>query len=119
MMRFGSELTTGEKKTFNQVKKIVNLRKSHTALRYGDYYTLQADSNIYAYIRSDLNERLLVVLNKSNETQRVDLTIPCYYNLESLTDLISQQKIPSERDAVSVIVEAVGWKVFRINNILD
>ncbi|MCP5064542.1 MAG: hypothetical protein GY936_19065 [Ignavibacteriae bacterium] len=115
MMRFGNELTNGEKGTFDQVKKIVNLRKSHTALRYGDYYTLQADSNIYAYIRSDLNERLLVVLNKSDETQRVDLTIPYHYNFESLTDLISQQKTHGERDAVSVVVEAVGWKVYKID----
>jgi len=114
MMRFGNDLTNGEKRTFDQVKKIINLRKSHTALRYGDYYTLQADSNIFAYIRSDLNERLLIVLNKSNETQRVDLTIPYNYNAVLLTDLANEQKIHLERDAVSVVVNAVGWKVYKI-----
>src|ERR1035438_10863023 len=43
MMRFGSDLTPWEKNTLIQVRKIINLRKDHPALRYGDFLTLKAD----------------------------------------------------------------------------
>ena len=50
MMRFGNELDDNEKKMLGVVTKIINLRAIHTALRYGDFYSLIADNNIFAYI---------------------------------------------------------------------
>ena len=62
----------------DDARSIVNVRKNHSALRHGDFLTLAADENIYAYIRSDMNERVLVVLNKNESTQNVELQIHCY-----------------------------------------
>jgi len=47
-MRFGEELNDYEKKTFEDVSKLIHVRRGHSALRYGDFFTLQADENIYA-----------------------------------------------------------------------
>jgi len=64
MMRFGDQLNKFEKENFEKVTALIHLRKNHPALRYGDYYSIKADKNIFAYIRSDLYERILIVLNK-------------------------------------------------------
>ena len=65
MMRFGSDISDWERETLMDVRALIKLRKENSALRYGDFYTLKADKNIYAFIRSDLNEKVLVILNKS------------------------------------------------------
>ncbi len=114
MMRFDEELSDGEKKTLNEVSKIINLRKSHTALRYGDFYTLNADKNIYAYTRSDMNERLLVVLNKSDDTQRVSLKIPASYLTQTVVDVLTNDKFPCERDIATLVIEGKSWKILKL-----
>jgi glycosidase len=65
MMKFGDRLNQYEKQTLNDVSKLIHIRKDHPALRYGDFLTLQADENVY--LRSDLNERILTVKNKSTK----------------------------------------------------
>ncbi len=69
MMRFGDQLAEGEKSTLKEVSKLIKLRREHTALRHGDFYTLIADEDIYAYVRADMNERILVILNKGVEKE--------------------------------------------------
>jgi glycosidase len=55
MMKFGNDLNDYEKKTLRNTRRIVLLRKNHPVLRFGDFETLQADKNIYAYLRSVQN----------------------------------------------------------------
>ncbi len=69
-----------EKENLKEISKLTHFRKNHSALRQGDFFTLIADDHCYAYIRSDMNERVLVVLNKSEEKQKVQLNIPQVYN---------------------------------------
>ncbi|MCH7826687.1 MAG: hypothetical protein IIC75_01730 [Bacteroidetes bacterium] len=61
MMRFNGQLNNFEKENFDKATALIHLRKDYPALRYGDYYSIIADKNIFAYIRSDFNERILVV----------------------------------------------------------
>ncbi|NBC15873.1 MAG: hypothetical protein GVY18_01005, partial [Bacteroidetes bacterium] len=70
-MRFGADVTPVEKDHFAQVRDLVHLRRTHPALRYGDFHTLQADEAVYAYVRSSPTERVLVVLNKSETPKTV------------------------------------------------
>ncbi|MFZ1289787.1 MAG: alpha-amylase family glycosyl hydrolase [Melioribacteraceae bacterium] len=93
MMRFGNELSKPEKSTLAEVSKIINLRKTHPALRYGDFYTLQADENVYAFIRSDFNERILVIINKSNFDQNIELNFPKNYYVNNLLNLRTKESL--------------------------
>ena len=79
MMRFGDQLNGNEKNMLKVVSEITKLRDKHSALRYGDYFTLQSDNNLYAFIRSDFNERILIVLNKSDGPQEIELNLPEIY----------------------------------------
>jgi glycosidase len=114
MMRFGDQLSIFEKRMLNETKKIVKMRNQHSALRYGDFLTLRADTAVYVYMRSDCNERMLVVLNKNERAQTVDLLIPELYRAHELVDIISGEKANLKNDRASVSVPAIGWQVFKV-----
>ena len=48
--------------------------------------------NIYAYIRSDMNERILVILNKAEKEQKVSLDLPEFYSIRRAENLVSVEK---------------------------
>jgi cyclomaltodextrinase / maltogenic alpha-amylase / neopullulanase len=115
MMRFGDKLSFDEKNTLSEVSKIIHLRRQHPALRYGDFYTLQADENIYAFIRSDMNERILVVINKSKSDQEINLIFPDVIQFENITDLATQKSIPIENSKIGVTISSSDWRMFKLN----
>lgn len=114
MMRFGDQLSNAEKENLFDVRKLIQLRKKHPALSYGDYYSLQADKNIFAYIRSDMNERIMVVLNKNSAEQKIDLTLPVYYAAKNITDLITGEKVTITDNKVTVPVNDTGYRFFKL-----
>lgn len=115
MMRFDNALNDFEKQMFKDVSKLIHSRNEHSALRYGDFLTLQADENIYAYLRSDMNERILVVLNKSEKEQRVNLTLPSFYNLKSASDIISGESIQIIDNSITTTIKSIGYRVLKLN----
>jgi glycosidase len=114
MMRFGDQLSFFEKRMLSETKKIVKMRNQHSALRYGDFLTLQADTAVYAYMRSDCNERMLVVLNKNERAQTVDLLIPELYRSQELVDILNGEKANLKNNRASVSVPAIGWRVYKV-----
>lgn len=114
MMRFNDELSNDEKNTLGEVSKIINIRKDHPALRYGDFFTIQADNNVFAYLRSDFNERILVLLNKSNQGQEVKLDIPAIYEFEKLVDLSNDEKIIIT-DEENIKLKPKSWKIYKLS----
>ncbi|MFH1197447.1 MAG: alpha-glucosidase C-terminal domain-containing protein, partial [bacterium] len=112
MMRFNENLSDGEKNTLQQVRQIINLRKEHSALRYGDFYTIRADQKIFAYVRSDANEIILVVLNKSNNPQELNFNLPVYYELKELESLKDKSRIRTEGNTVKFKIDSRDWQVF-------
>jgi len=115
MMQFDSEINNYEQETLNEVSKLIHLRNDHSALRQGDFYTLIADENIYAYIRSDFNERVLVLLNKTDNKQPVELNFPGIYKLKKSIDLSDGNVIEIINDQLNVDIPAIGWRMFLLN----
>jgi cyclomaltodextrinase len=114
MMRFDDELTDWEKETLEDVKKIIKLRRKYSALSYGDFQTLIADENIYAYLRSDMNERILVVLNKGANKQKVELTLPKIYNLSKAVNLMNNKGYGIDDGNLSLVVDGIGFWVLMV-----
>ena len=112
MMRFGNELSNYEKQTLNSVRKIINIRKSHSALSYGDFYTLHADSSIYCYLRSDFNERILVVINKSDETKQLTIILPIEYHATNAKSLIDKSELKFGNNKAEYEIEGKGYNYF-------
>ena len=103
-----------EEQALEEVSKLIYVRKNHSALCYGDFYTLQADKNIYAYLRSDMNERILAIINKSDDKQKVDLTLPGIYKLTKATDLISGKEFEVKRGKISADVDGISYLILKL-----
>ncbi len=114
MMRFGNQLDDLEKGMLKVTSSIVHMRNEHSALRYGDFKTIYVDDNIYAYKRADVNEKLIIVLNKSENKQSVELPIPSVYNSTKLTDVISNETINANNSSAKVNLDGYGWRVFKL-----
>ncbi len=114
MMRFGDELTSNEKQMLERTKVITDVRNKNSALRYGDFQTVLADNFIYAYLRCDFNEKLLVILNKSTQNKTADIILPEIYNAIKLTDVVSNETFMQDKNSFTIPIPAFGWKVFKI-----
>jgi len=113
MMRFDNELSQFEKNTMDIVSKIIKLRSQNTSLRYGDFYKLISNENIYAYVRSDFNERILVILNKSDKEESVNLVLPEIYKANKLTDLIDGSEINVQNNSVNIVLSGKSFKMVK------
>ncbi len=112
MMRFGDQLNEYEKNVLEEVGKIINLRKNHSALRHGDFYTIQADAYIYAYLRSDMNERILVVLNKGLTDKNIELNLPEHLNLSKVVELKTNTEIIVSNRTITAKVSPMDWEMY-------
>jgi cyclomaltodextrinase len=114
MMRFGDGLNQNEKQTFKDVSKLVHIRDDHPALRYGNFLTLQADKNIYAYLRSDMNERILVILNKYEKRQEVDLAVPSFYNINRAKNLITNEFVLVKENKLIYTINGISCLILKL-----
>lgn len=114
MMRFGNELSESEEKLLKNTGDLVKLRKQHPALRYGDFLTIKATEDIYAFVRSDFNERILILLNKADKQQKVNLELPDFYTGSYIQDLETSEKVASERGRISMTIDGWTWRMFEL-----
>ncbi len=114
MMRFDDELNEYEKQTLKDVSKLIHIRKEHSALRYGDFLTLQADENIYAYLRSDMNERILTIVNKNTNEQKFSFNLPGMYKLVKAKDLVSGNEFEIKNNTLDITVKGTGYLVLKL-----
>ncbi len=114
MMRFDDSVNEMEKENLKIVSEEINLRKNHPALRFGDFYTLEADENIYAYIRSDLNERILVILNKSTGSVQTKLLLPSVYNLSEARNLLNEDNQQIINDNITLNMPPISFFVYQL-----
>lgn len=117
MMRFDADLSGWEKETLKNIKTLVRIRKENSALRYGDFYTILADNDIYAFIRTDLNERVLVVLNKSNSPVNVSLDFPYAFKANTISDLITGKDTPVNDFTVRLLMEPCSYSIYKLKEV--
>lgn len=113
-MRFNEQLNKYEKHMLYKTSEIVKMRRSHSALRYGDFQTVLANDKVYAYLRCDANEKLLVILNKDPERQITTVQLPSIYGVKSLVDLNQEDKIQLKGNSFEIKIDGTGWRVFEL-----
>lgn len=114
MMRFDNDLNQYEKQTLEDVSKLIHIRKENSALRYGDFLTLQADENVYAYLRSDMNERVLTVINKNPNEQKIEFTLPAMYKVIIAKDLVSGKEYDVKNNKISLTVDGTKYLILKL-----
>jgi len=99
------------------ISALTSLRSEHPALRYGDYSTIRADKQVYAYLRSDFNERILVVINRKDFGGEVHITLPEIYGisgLECLNDSPDVAKNTLDNNTFNIQVKPYSGYVFKV-----
>ncbi len=114
MMRFDDELNLYEKQNLEDVSKLINIRAKHTALRYGDFLTLKADEKFYSFIRSDMNERILVILNKNESEQNIAIEIPSIYKITKADDLFSGDQYEIKNNSFETKVKGTSFLILNL-----
>jgi glycosidase len=114
MMKFDNQLSEIEKQTMEDVSNLIHIRKNHPALRYGDFLTLQADENIYAYLRSDMNERILTILNKNSNEKKTKLPLPEIYKLKVAENLLTGDTIEIKNNKIELSVRGISYIILKL-----
>ena len=112
MMRFSNELSDDEKDLLKKVEAIVKLRNKHGALRHGDFLTLLSTENTFAYLRSDFNERILVVINKKNLSENPQIKFPELYNTGVAISLKTGKEIKIDNHKLTLTIADTDWDMF-------
>lgn len=91
-----------EDSVFNYYKKLIRLRKENEIIVYGNYeLLLPEDENIFAYVRTLDNQKLLVVCNFSKTEQKFDFS-----GYENAKVLISNYNGDAGKDGILKPYEA-------------
>ncbi len=114
MMRFGNQLASLEKEDLTKIKELINLRKNHSALRYGGFQSFVADNNCYVYLRSDMNERILIALNKSETEQNVTIQLPKFYDIKHGLNLINNSILKINSDKIAIKIPPIGYQILKL-----
>ncbi|MBN2202075.1 hypothetical protein JW777_09000, partial [bacterium] len=115
MMRW--KTTERERELRNYVSLMTALRRDHSALRYGDYMTLRADEQVYAYLRSDFNGRLLTLIYRDKAPGRIRIALPPEFGAASLECLNAEPVVrqhAAEANVFTVETEPYSGYVFKL-----
>jgi len=76
---------------FNFTKKLLQLRKNYEVLRKGKLIQFRPKDNVYVYIRSNKNRKIIFFINDNDQPKRIDLKN--YIKNQNLTDLLNNREI--------------------------
>lgn len=98
---------------FNYYKNLIKLRKENLVLVYGEYIPLlEDDSQIYSYLRTLDNEKVLVILNFfENETV---FELPSDITYENKELLISNYEVDNNEDISNIKLKPYEARVYRL-----
>ncbi len=107
MMRFDwNEL---EDSTYRVVRKLIELRKNHMALLYGNFEFLEKSNDFLVYHRSYYNDNVVVVFNKSGQPVRYE---GGYGPLKERTSLMGNTIEWKGADDYSVVIPPYSFDIF-------
>ena len=56
----------------------------------------------------------MIVLNKSEKSQRLNLEIPNLFEASAITDLTSGEKNELQNGSIEINIEGISWRMFEI-----
>ncbi|MBP6978386.1 MAG: alpha-amylase family glycosyl hydrolase [Bacteroidales bacterium] len=114
-MKFDN-LTDDENDLREKVKKLIDLRKSNMEFLYGEFIPLLVTDHLYAYARYYLGETSIVLFNKSNDPEMMDIKLPEMIEGEGFEPHFGSQ-VGIAGDHIQVMLEGNGFEVLsNLNN---
>ena len=96
--------------------RLVNIRRNNLALGYGSFQTILVNDNVYAYVRKYFDNTVVVIFNKSNQEQVIDLQLPEYMS-DSVLYPNFNSKYSIQNGKLEVTLKPNSFEIFttRIN----
>jgi len=116
MMRFGDELSPAEKVQFSKVTQLIQIRNVHPALRRGDYVSLKADKDVFVYSRGDVNERLIIALNKSAAALSIPVFLPDWLRGSNVRSLLNNKTQSIEENLLKIDLPGYGFDILKVES---
>lgn len=107
--------TEYENDIFIFLKKLLHLRKQHSALSTGELTHFPPHDEVYVYIKKSEDEKILILVNNSNNTKKINLSnyFPVIKTL-NFTDLISNETIKLNAD-VKIDILRKNFLILKLN----
>lgn len=112
MMKFDN-LTNDEKGVKEMVKKLTEFRKNNLALTYGDFQTLLVTDKQYAFVRKYFDNVVVVVFNKSEKTEKVEITLSETFVGDNATALFGT-KISKSDNKINLSLSKYSFEIITI-----
>jgi cyclomaltodextrinase len=97
------------------VKALIALRSQEPALRRGDFSEVLARQAVYAFLRTSGEDRILVVLNGSNQAKNFAVPIADRaWNECRLEDLIAGGVVKPAGSGAAIEVKAFGARIMKV-----
>jgi glycosidase len=102
-MKFDN-LTKEEKETFEFVSKILYLRNTTPALKYGTHITLYLSKDVYVYAKQYFDNCVITGLNVSDKEQKVVVDLPEYLVVKNMkfVDYLSGKTVKCKKGKVEI-----------------
>ena len=107
-------MTDGQKEAQAFCKNLLNWRKDKSVIHHGQFKHFTPENGLYVYFRYDENETVMVVLNKNDERQHLDISRFAEMNIEdkAFFNVINKHRIAT---AELLSVEANSAAIFEIH----
>ena len=107
-MQSGGRLPA-EKSVQEHVGKLNALRRGHPAIRYGSRRAVRADRDQYAVVRAYLNDRVLILYNRSEKPAKFAIDVGPELSDGSLRDQLGKLgEVPVKNGFLSVTLPSLS-----------
>lgn len=104
-----AKLTRAQKSVQDHVAKLNALRTKHPAIRYGSRRAVKAERDQYAVVRSYLNDRVLILYNRSDKPAKFEIDVGPEFTDGPLRDhLGGLQEVAVQNGFVSATLPALS-----------
>ncbi len=109
MMKF-SGLSPAEQNVKETVTRLCHLRSNSMSLCYGDTRVLQADQEVFVYLRSYFNKFNLVMMNRSAQARKISVELPAHLSAAGLKTIFGN-KLSTQGNKISIEIPAVSFEI--------
>ena len=114
MMRFKNELTPKERSFKTKMSHLVKLRRTYEALSIGDHQVIYEDQNSTVWMKSYFDQKLLILFNNSDSTQKLSFQIDDDYS--KLSSLMDRSFFTSENGKAELEMDAYETQIYLLEN---
>jgi alpha-amylase len=104
------------KSLWNHYRKLIELKKSNKALAHGDYRAVSNNNDqLFSFLRFTNEEKIVVVVNLSPNTQRAMVTVPLEKSFSSAEGLLTEEVKKITEESFAVDVSPYGMQIFKLD----